>query len=119
MIKALYNFFGCNNNIEPQLKYSFIYDKYDSEEEAYVDIKNVDINIGVNEYTTKKIMSAYEKVMQQNDNTYHFLKYFLGKFFNKNSIKESIVYIQIDDKLIRIRNITLKNQRVLKLIIDK
>jgi hypothetical protein len=119
MIKALSNFFRCINDIEPSPKYSFTYDRYDDENEAYSEIKNVDINIGVNAYTMKKIIYAYEIATNKNDKSLNFLKYFLDKFLSKNNPTESIIYIHLDKRIIRIRNITLNNHRVLKLSIDK
>jgi hypothetical protein len=119
MIKALYNFLKCNIDTEPPPKYSFTYDKYNNEREVHMEIKNVDVNVGVNGYTSKKIISACETAMPKDNKILHFLKYFLDKFFSKNNVKESIIYIEIDGKLIRIRNIMSSNQSVIKLSIDK
>jgi len=119
MIKALLNSLSCKNTIENHPPYSFSIAHYDDEHEIYLDIKNIDISIGVPKYSTKNIMTACTNALHDYNETRNFLSYFLEKFFEKNKVKESTLYLELDDKVIRIRNISINNHNVLRVSINR
>jgi len=118
MIKALIKIFGCNSKEEDIPNFSFTLTRYDSESEVYLDVKNIDVNIGITKYTVPNIMNECYSFLEDKPETKKFLEFFLGRFFSKNNIKDSTVYITLDDITIRIRNTSLQNKTVLRLIID-
>jgi len=119
MIKALIKIFGCNSKEEDIPNFSFTLTRYDSESEIYLDVKNIDVNIGITKYAVQNIMNECYLFLQDKIETKKFLEFFLNKFISKNKIKDSTVYITINDTTIRIRNTNLQNKTVLRLIIDK
>lgn len=119
MIKALMLYLRCAMSIEKEFKYSFTISRYANENEIYMDITTVDINIGVNKYTVKNIMSACASYFTQDIDTKNFLELFLRKFLAKNKIDDGTVYIDVSGKIIRIRNKSISQQSVLRINISK
>ena len=117
MLKALMLFLRCAFNIEKEVKYSFSISRYNDENEIYLDISNVDINIGVTKYTVKNIIYGCRNYLDFD--TKKFLEFFLQKFLRKNNIKDGTVYIDISGKIIRIRNKNINEQSVLRINISK
>jgi hypothetical protein len=119
MIKALMRYFKCRleNNNEPL--YSFTVSRYDEENEIYLDIKSVQINVGVTKYTVQNIMNVCNSYFLDDIELKKFIEFFLTKFLRKNIVRDSTIYITYNKLTIRIRNISLKNQSVLRIIIDK
>ncbi len=115
MIKAILSIIAYKKIIESPIPYSFTIARYDDEQEIYLDIKNIDISVGVTKYTVKNIMAACSMSLYDYNETRKFLTYFLEKFLKKNKILESVLYLELDGKVIRIRNITIDNRRVLRI----
>ena len=119
MIKALMLFLRCAIRTENEVNYSFGISRYNDENEIYLDIKSVDINVGVSKYSTKNIMSACNSHFASDTKTRDFLEYFLRKFLAKNKIKDGTVYIELEGRVIRIRNKSINEQSVLRISISK
>ena len=119
MIKALSKYFSCYSREENIPTFSIDVSRYDSENEVYMDIKNVDINIGVTKYTTHYIISACNSRLQNDIETKKLLEFFLNKFLSKNKVKDSVIYITVNGTNIRVRNTTLQTSTVLRLSVNK
>jgi len=119
MIKALMLFLRCAMRVENETNYSLGVSRYNDENEIYLDITNVNINIGVSKYSVKNIMNACNPHFTTDIKTRDFLEYFLRKFLDKNNIKEGTIYLEIEGLVIRIRNKNINEQSVLRISISK
>lgn len=112
-------FLRCDIRTENDTNYSFGISRYNDENEIYLDITNVDINVGVSKYSTKNIMAVCNPHFTSDPKTRDFLEFFLRKFLSKNKIKDGTVYIELAGRVIRIRNKSINEQSVLRINISK
>ena len=118
MIKALLNLFKRNTNVDIP-SYSFNIVRYIDENEVYEDVKTIDINVGVSKYSREAIIYAVSPFLKELPETKEFLIFFLEKLLQNLKINESVLYIHIDGKVIRVKNSSINNHSTIRIIINK
>ncbi len=118
MIKALLNLFKRNTNVDIP-SYSFDVVRYLDENEVYEDVKTIDINVGVSKYSREAIIYAVSPFLRELPEIKDFLDFFLGKLLKKLKFNDSVLYIHIDSKVIRVKNNTINNHSAFRIIINK
>jgi glycine cleavage system H lipoate-binding protein len=118
MIKALLNLFKRDDIVNTP-SYSFSIVRYSDENEIYEDVKSIDINVGVSKYSRDSILSAISPFLKEKPKTKKFLEFFLEKLLEKLKVVESVMYLHIDNKVIRVKNNTVSNPTIIRIIINK
>ena len=118
MIKALLNLFRRNTKVDIPT-YSFSVVRYTDETEVYEDVNTIDINVGVSKYSRETIIYAVSPFLKELPETRNFLDFFLGKLLQKLKVSDSVIYFHIDGKVIRVRNSTINNPSITRIIINK
>lgn len=114
MIRAIFNFLK-GKKIYNIPNYSFILTKYTDENDIYYDIRSIDIDIEVKNYTLYELSREYSPLLIDETETKQFLDFFISKLLERNVIDENKIYIQINNKTIRIKNKSIINDKILRI----
>jgi len=119
MFKHLYNKYFRRKEEEKYYDtfndYYLTVENFRDEKEIYIDIKHIDVNLGVSNYNFETIVVTYEKLLT-NPTRYTVNKY-MEKFLQKSTIEEGIMYIDLGNYIIRLKNSSIKNNRVIRIMI--
>jgi hypothetical protein len=100
-------------------KYRIEFSIYDNESDIYSEIQSVDRNVGIKKCTYENLINSYKIVLSYDNELKSFLDYQIRKYLSLYKIEESVIYIDSNFAVVRIKNLSIQNERVLRINVKK